>query len=173
MSKSIDIQVPQLKFPLTCVVCMSPASKQYEVQQVYSRGRGSATVKIDVPMCDLHFEAASFKSTAEKLVSTFGLIIGILLAIIAIIVLMMRWVSPEATHIVLRLLLGSIFGFGAFIMVWALFSFWLAPMFAEPESNEARNAIKITQVSPQGNILRLEFSNEQLAEIVQELNQLS
>jgi hypothetical protein len=46
-------------------------------------------------------------------------------------------------------------------------------MFAEPESKEARNAVRITHISPQGNILRLEFSNGQLAEIVQQQNGLS
>ena len=124
-------------------------------------------------MCISHFEAASLKGTVEKLVGTIGVIIGIIAGIIAMIILMMRWESPESTNIILRLLLGGVFGLGVFVMVWAVFALWLAPIFAEPASREAREAVRITRVSPEGNILQLEFRNEQLAEIVQKQNQFS
>ena len=146
MAKTIEVQLSQLKFPPTCVVCMSPASKQYGISQVFSRGTGSATVHINVPMCTSHFEAASAMNSAEKIVVTCGVIVGILAGIATLIIL---------------------------IMVWALFAFWLAPMFAVRESKEARNAVRIVLVSPHAEILRLEFMNEQLAEIVQKENPLS
>ena len=152
---------------------MSPASKQYEVSQIYSRGTGSATVRINVPMCTLHFEAASAKSVAEKLVATCGVIVGILLGIAALILLIIRWVPTGNDSIILKLFIGGIVGFGVFIMVWAMFAFWLAPMFAPTESKEARNAVRIILVSPHAEVLRLEFMNGQLAEIVQKENPLS
>ena len=88
------------------------------------------------------------------------------------IILIMRWVPTGNDSMILKLFIGSIVGFGVFIMVWALFAFWLAPMFAVRESKEARNAVRIVLVSPHAEILRLEFMNEQLAEIVQKENRL-
>ena len=152
---------------------MSPASKQYEVNQVYSRGSGSATVRINVLMCRSHFEAASAKNSAERLVGALGVIVGILAGIAALIILIMRWVPTGNDSVILKLFIGSIVGFGVFIMVWAVVALWLAPMFADRESKEARGAVRIVQVSPRAEVLRLEFMNEQLAEIVQKENQFS
>ena len=173
MSRTIDVQSSRLTFPPTCVVCMSPASKQYEVSQVYSRGSGSATVRLNVPMCSSHFEAAGAKSSVEKLVGVLAVILGILAGIAALVILIMRWVPTGNDSISLKLFIGSIVGFGIFIMVWAMVALWLAPMFADRESKEARGAVQIVLVSPHAEVLRLEFMNEQLAEIVQKANELS
>ena len=173
MTKTIEVQSSTLMFPPMCVVCMSPASKQYEVSQVYSRGTKSATVTIKVPMCTSHFEAASSKSSAEKIVASCGVIVGILAGIAALILLILRWVPTGNDSLILKLFIGSIIGFGVFVMVWAMFVFWVAPMFAAQESKEARNAVKIVLVSPHAEVLRLEFMNEGLAEIVQKENQRS
>jgi hypothetical protein len=152
---------------------MSPASQQYEVSQVYSRGTGSATVRINVPMCSSHFEAAGAKTSAEKLVSALGVVFGISAAIAALIILIMRWVQTGNDSLLLKLFIGSIVGFGVFIMFWAMVALWLAPMFADRESKEARDAVRIVLVSPHAEVLRLEFMNEQLAEIVQKENEFS
>jgi len=150
---------------------MSPASKQYELERIFSYGRSkSYTVKVSVPMCELHFEAASFKGTAERLVGILGVIIGIFAGLIAVIILLTHWVSTGERNIILNLFAGGVFGLGVFIMVWAGISFWLAPLFAVPESKEARNAVKITQYWPKDQFVQLEFQNESLAEIVQKAN---
>lgn len=169
MSKNIDVQLAQLKFPPTCVVCMSPATKQYEVSQVYSRSTKSSTVQIYVPMCTSHFEAATAKSAAEKLIAILAVILGICVGLAALAILVMRWVGDDS--IILKLAIGSIVGFGVFVMAWALIALWIAPMFASTESKDARNAVKIVLVSPYAEKLRLEFKNEQLAEIIQKENQ--
>ena len=173
MPRTIDVRSSRLTFPPTCVVCMSPASKQYEVSQVYSRGSGSATVRINIPMCSSHFEAAGAKSQVERLVGTLAVIIGILAGIAALVILIMRWVPTGNDSIVLKFFIGSIVGFGVFIMVWAVVALWLALMFADRESKEARGAVRIVLVSPHAEVIRLEFTNEQLAEIVQKANKLS
>lgn len=165
MSKTIEVQSAQLKFPPTCVACMSPATKQYEVSQVYSRGTKSSTVQINVPMCTPHFEAASAKSTVEKLIAILAVIVGICLGLAALAILVTRWVGDDS--LILKLVIGSIIGFGVFVMAWAMVAVWIAPMFASTESKEARNAVRIVLVSPYAEVLRLEFKNEQLAEIVQ------
>jgi len=167
MAKSIDAQLSQLKFPPTCVVCTSPASKQYELQKIFSYGRRSYAVKVSVPMCNQHFEAASFKGTAEKLVGTLGIISGIGAGILAAVVLFVAWQPTEYDNLILKLFAGSIVGFGAFIMVWAVIALWLAPMFAEHPLQGGRNAVQITHYWPKDQFVRLEFKNEQLAEIVQ------
>jgi hypothetical protein len=123
-------------------------------------------------MCTSHFEAASATSVAEKLVTACGVIVGILLGIAALIILILRWVPTGNDSLILKLFIGGIVGFGVFIMVWAMFAFWLAPMFAPTASKEARNAVKIVLISPHAEMLRLAFMNEQLAEIVQKENPL-
>ena len=170
MSKSIDVQSAHLTFPEMCVVCLSPATKQYEVNQVYSQGTKSSTVRIKVPMCSTHFEAATSKSLPEKLIAMLAIAMGGCAGLAALAVLVMRWVGEDG--LLLKLLIGSLVGFGVFVMVWALVALWIAPMFASSESKEARNAVRIVLVSPYAEVLRLEFGNEQLAEIVQKENRL-
>ena len=166
MSKSIDVRLTRFNFPSTCVVCMSPSSKLFGVEQVYTYGNNSYTLQVNVPMCEKHYEAASFKSTAEKLVGNiFAAGGGILAGIAAMIILIFRWQGDES--IILKLFIGGIVGFGVFVMVWWIIYAFLAPLFSERESKEARNAVKILLYSPGEQIARLEFANEQLAEILQ------
>lgn len=168
MSKSIDVQLSQLKFPSTCcVVCMSPVATEYELQKTFSYGRRSYTVKVSVPMCSQHFESASFKGTAEKLVGTLGLIGGIGAGLLVTIILLISWQETSHDSLILKLFAGGVFGLGIFVMVWAVIALGLAPLFAEPTSKEARNAVRITHYWPKDQFVRLEFENEPLAEIVQ------
>lgn len=169
MSKSIDVHSANLQFPNMCVVCLSPATKQYEVSQVYSQGTKSSTVRINVPMCGSHFEAARAKNAAEKLIAILAVIVGICMGFAALTILVMRWVGDDS--LILKLVIGSIVGFGVFVMAWALVALWVAPMFASTESKEARNAVRIVLVSPHAEILRLDFKNDRLAEIIQKENQ--
>ena len=166
MPKAINVRLSEVRFPATCVVCMSPAPKSYELQKIFTYGRRSYTVKVNLPMCDLHFEAASFKGTAEKLVGTLGVIGGILAGLFAAIILMVRWRGTGEGNLILNLFAGGVFGLGIFLIVWAVFALSVAPLFAEPESKEARNAVRITRYWPSDKVVQLEFQNEQLAEIV-------
>jgi len=145
---------------------MSPAPKSYELQKIFTYGRRSYTIKVNLPMCDLHFEAASFTGTAEKLVGTLGVIGGILAGLFAAIILMVRWRGTGEGNLILNLFAGGVFGLGIFLIVWAVFALSVAPLFAEPESKEARNAVRITRYWPSDKVVQLEFQNEQLAEIV-------
>lgn len=166
MSKAVDVALSQVRFPSTCVVCMSPAAKSYELQKIFTMGRRSYTVKVNVPMCDLHYEAASFKGTAEKLVGTLGVMIGILIGLFAAVMLILRWQGAGEGNIFLKLFAGGVFGIGIYLIVWAVISLSIAPLFAERESKEARNAVRITRYWPGEQVIRLDFQNEQLAEIV-------
>lgn len=165
MPKAINVPLSEIRFPATCVVCMSPASKPYELQKIFTYGRRSYTVKVNVPMCDSHFEAASFKGTAEKLVGMLGVIGGILAGLFAAIILMVRWRGTGEGNLILNLFAGGVFGLGIFLIVWAVVALSVAPLFAEPESKEARRAVRITHYWPADKVVRLEFENEQLAEI--------
>jgi hypothetical protein len=164
--KAINVPLSEVRFPATCVVCMSPAPKSYELQKIFTYGRRSYTIKVNLPMCDLHFEAASFTGTAEKLVGTLGVIGGILAGLFAAIILMVRWRGTGEGNLILNLFAGGVFGLGIFLIVWAVFALSVAPLFAEPESKEARNAVRITRYWPSDKVVQLEFQNEQLAEIV-------
>jgi len=166
MSKSVDIKLAQFKFPSMCVVCMSPSSKYFVIEQVYTYGRKTYRMKVDVPMCERHYQAASFKSAMEKFVGKIVAIGGgVLAGIVAMIVLILRWVGDDG--LIIKLFIGSIMGFGAFAIAWWVISSFIAPLFATSESKDARNAVKITRHSPFDQVTRLEFSNEQLAEMLQ------
>ena len=170
MSKAIDVQLTQVRFPATCVVCMSPASREYKLQKIFTFGRRSYTVTLNVPMCDLHFESASFKGTAEKLIGKIGVAVGILAGLIATVMLLTHWQGTGQGNIILNLFAGGVFGIGIFLILWAMISLSVAPLFAEPASKEARNAVKMTRYWPKDQFVRLEFENEQLAEIVKSVN---
>jgi hypothetical protein len=168
MSKTFDVLLSQVKFPNSCVVCLTPAARQYPLEKTFSMGRRSYTVKVGVPMCDSHFQTASFKGTAEKLIGTLAVIGGILTGFFAAIVLVVRW--EGAGNIILKLFAGGIFGLGIFLIVWVVITLSVAPLFAEPESKEARGAVRITHYWPREQVVRLEFQNEQVAELVKQLN---
>jgi hypothetical protein len=145
---------------------MSPSSKEYALEKTFTMGRRSYNVKVGVPMCATHFEAASFKGTAEKLVGTLGVIGGILAGLFAGVLLILRWQGAGQNNLILQLFAASIFAIGIGLIVWAVAALSIAPLFAEPESKEARNAVQITNYWPKNQVVRLEFQNEQLADIV-------
>ena len=166
MSKAIDIHLSQLRFPSTCVVCMSPATKSHELQKGSTYRRRSYTVKVNVPMCDLHFWSASVKGPAEKWIGILGVIAGILSGLLATTLVLVHWEGIGYANILLNLLAGGILGLAIFLIVWAIISLSMASFFAEPASKEARQAVRFTRYWPEHQFVRLEFQNEQLADIV-------
>ena len=170
MPKSIDLHLSQIKFPSTCVVCMSPASKEYKLQKVFTFGRRSYTLTINVPMCDVHFESASFKGPMERLVAKIGIMTGIVAGVLATIALLVYWQQMGQGNILLIFIPAGILGLGIFLILWALISLSVAPLFAEAPSKEARRAVRMTRYWPKDQFVRLEFQNEQLAELVRSVN---
>jgi uncharacterized membrane protein len=170
MTKTIDVSLSQMHFPATCAVCMSPAAKRYQQHKTFTFGRRSYTVRVDVPMCDQHFDAASFKGTAERLIGLVGVVIGIIVGLMSMVILILHWQGTGQGNIVLNLLLGGVVGLGMFLAVWALISLSIASLFADPASKEARNAVQVTHYWPHDKFVRLRFEQEQLAEIVQSMS---
>jgi len=168
MPGSMNAKLSQLKFPPTCVVCMSPAANHHEIEKTFNYGRRSYTVKVKVPMCDSHAEAARFKGPVEKIVNGLAVFGGISLGIIAAILLFIRWVGEVS--IIAKIFGSGLFGFGAFIIFWWITTASIAPFFATPQSKEARNAVQIGMYWPKDKIVRLDFENEQLAEMVRGFN---
>jgi len=170
MSKTIDAQLSQLHFPMTCAVCMSPATTHYKLDKIFTYGRRSHTVKVDVPMCEQHFSAASFKGAAERFVGWLGVGISILVGLFAMVILILRWQGTGEGNILLNLFVGGVFGLGIFLIVWAIISLSIAPRFADPASKEARNAVQITHYWPKDKFVRLSFEQDYLADIVQKMS---
>jgi hypothetical protein len=102
---------------------MSPATKLFKLEKIFTYGRQSHTVSVDVPMCDQHYEVASFKGTAERLVGMLGVAIGILFGLFAAVMLILRWRGTGEGNIILNLLVAGIFGLGMFLIVWAVFPY--------------------------------------------------
>ena len=166
----MDIHLSQLRFPPTCVVCMSPASKEYKLQKIFTFGRRSYTLTINIPMCDLHFQSASFKGTAEKSVAKLGIIAAIVSGVLVTGTLLVYWQQTGQGNTFLNLIPAGILGLGIFLILWAIISLSVAPLFAEAASKEARRAVRMTRYWPKDQFVRLEFQNKQLADIVRSVN---
>jgi hypothetical protein len=121
-------------------------------------------------MCEQHFNAASYKGTAERLVGWLGVGIGILVGLFAMIILILRWQGTGEGNILLNLFVGGVFALGMFLIVWAIISLSIAPKFADPASKEARNAVQIMRYWPNDQFVQLKFNHEHLAEIVHKMS---
>ena len=119
-------------------------------------------------MCDSHFEAASYKSPAERFVNWVAVFGGALFGLFCAVLLVLRWQTDE--NILFKLFGGGIFGLGVFAVFWWIVSASIAPLFASSDSKEARNAVRITRYWPREQIAQLEFKNENLVDLIQKTN---
>jgi len=171
MSRSIDIQKPRLKFPPVCAVCLAPAAQVFKLQRTLTYGRRSFTLWVPVPMCEPHLEKALRKSPAERLIGWLGTLGGLLAWAVTTGMLFSLWAGSGQGNLILNLFSAGFFGFGVFLIVWGSISYWLAPLFADGESKEARKAVQIKRYWPKDQYIRLEFQNEPLAEMVEKESQ--
>jgi hypothetical protein len=172
MPKSKLLPLKQIQFPPNCVICLSSAgSKRYPIQQIFTYGRTSHTVIVEIPMCEAHFASASYKAPAERVTEYLGIGFGILAGIFAAILLFLRWQGSGG--LILKLFLGALFGFGLFILTWWVIAILIAPHLAAPESKEVRNAVRITRYMPGEQLVQLDFVNEQMAGLVDKANESS
>ncbi len=168
MSRAIDVKFQDLKFPPSCAVCLSPAARSYSLKRVFSYGRGrrSFTVKIDVPMCELHFAAALYRSPIEKLAGWLALILSIVTGSEAAFTLLRYWSATGQGSLVIDLLAGGVISLGIFLLVWVILITWLVPLAAAPESKKARDAVRIVRFGLRDQLVRLMIANDQLAEMI-------
>ena len=171
MSTSIDLHLSQIRFPHLCVVCMLPATRAHQIQKVIFHKRSSYTVRVDVPMCTRHFEAASVKATTEKRVGQIGVTLGILAGLGVTILYPVLWRGTGSENLLPGFFADSLYGIVAFTPFWAVISFILAPLFTDPDSKAARRAVRFTQYWPKDQYVRLTFQNEHIAEIVRNADQ--
>jgi hypothetical protein len=166
MSKVIDVHLSQVRFPSSCAVCTAPSTKRYELRHIVVSRRKSYTVKLNVPMCEGHFQSATHRGTAESLLDKLGLMVGALTGLAVIIFSLGYWQATEGENALLSLFVGSIFGLAIFLLLWAGISRAAAPRFATTASKEARYAVRFRRYWPQDQFVRLEFQDEELADIV-------
>lgn len=162
MPKAIDIHLSHLRFPSNCVVCPSPASQAYELRKSLIRKHKSYTVKVNVPMCDLHFRWARFFGIAEKGIRTFGIIAAILAGVFIIVLL--RVYGEGAGRV--DLFAAGLLGLGTVLSFWTIVSLALVPFLAIPASGHAHRAVRLRRYWPEDQFVRLEFQDEQLADVV-------
>jgi hypothetical protein len=168
MSKSITVPLDQVNFPPSCVVCLSPASGEFPVRQVYTAGTMSHHLTLNVPMCAVHHEVASHKGQAERTVGCLGVVGGALFGIVSVIFLLSRWEGGGGVFA--KIFMGLLVGFGMFVLAWWIVADQLAPLFAVSKAKEARDAVQITLVRPFDKRMVLLFSNEAMAEFVEKMN---
>jgi hypothetical protein len=90
-------------------------------------------------MCDPHFEAASFKGTAEKFVSTLGVMGGILAGLFATVILFIRWEGAGESNIILKYLQVAFSDLASFWSFGQLLPYQLHPCL--PNQNPKRPAM--------------------------------
>jgi hypothetical protein len=118
-------------------------------------------------MCDCHFQSATLQGTEETVIDKLGMILGACTALFVIHSLLVYRQGTSEGNALLGLFAGGIFGLGSFLAVWASISLILAPLFAKPASKHARHAVRLRRYWSKDQFVRLEFQNEQLADIVQ------
>lgn len=170
MSKSVDVYlsqdnhrnliIPANRFPDKCVVCLEKATKEYMSEKTYNVGKRVIPIRLYLPMCDTHFEKASFEGPAEKLVGgPLAVIGGIIVGILGAWLASRPWDAQFEIDLLPSAFLALIFA----AIAWVIIAYY-APKFADPESMETREAVKITRYEPARQWIRLEFKQEQLAE---------
>ena len=170
MPKTVDVYLSQDKngflnipasgFPGVCVACMEKATKEYTSEKTFNVGKRVIPIRLYLPMCDVHFEKASFKSPAEKLVGgPLAVIGGLLIGILGAWLAGRPWDPQFQIGLIPSAFMALIFA----AIAWAVIIYY-APKFADPASKEARDAVKITRYEPARQMVRLEFRHEEVAQ---------
>jgi hypothetical protein len=160
MTHMIKIVGTEVKFPQECAVCSRSTEKTYRIEHTFSFGRGTVPISLAIPLCPEHLAVAKSKSPAERLCERLGLFGGIAAG------LLVSWLASGQG----LLLVTVLSGLGVFLIVWTATRFWLAPVFASPETKAARNSVHLKKYWPASNELELELSNERLASQLIQLN---
>lgn len=170
MPKRLTIRGLDILFPPICLVCQQPAEKRYDITRTLSFGSRSMTITIPVPLCAAHHATASTKNRTEQLVGQMGLILGILAGLAVCAALLAYWSVSAQGNLITNLLLAAFIGLGAFLIIWSLLTFFVAPLFASPESKAVRGVLKIRHFWPATQDVQLEFNSETAAELVAHSN---
>lgn len=170
MQNRITLHGVDVKFPPVCLVCRAPAQKNYKIDRTFSYGKSSMTVTIPIPLCEQHHTLAVTPSSTEKTVGRIGLILGVLSGAGAAYALWNMWSKNPNNSQMTMILMSGFFGISALVIIWSIFSFWLAPMFGSKEAKEVRNVMKIRHFWPGKYDVQLEFTDPNTAQLVAAAN---
>jgi hypothetical protein len=163
----------QVKFPDACVCCLGYAHKEFKIERTFVYGRKSILLQLPVPMCDKHYAQAIAKSPAQTWCQRIGVVAGIGSGLAAGWGLMRYWSATGQGSLVTNILLALFVGISAFVTVWAILHFWLAPLFASAETKSVIHSVRMTKYDPFHQVLELEFVNDSVAELTAHENLLT
>lgn len=170
MQNKVTLHGVDVKFPPICLACLAPAQKQYNIDRTFSYGKSSMTVTIPIPLCEAHHTLAVSRSSAEKTVGNVGLVLGLLSGAGVAYTLWNMWSKNPNNNQPTLIFLAGFFGISALIILWSIFSFWLAPMFGSREAKKVRNVMKIRRFWPAKYDVQLEFTDPNTARLVAAAN---
>lgn len=170
MQNRVTIHGIDVKFPPVCLVCLAPSQKQYKIDRTFSYGKSSMTVTIPIPLCEAHHTLAVSKSSAEKVVGQIGLFLGLVSGVGVAYALWNMWSKNPNNSQTTLIFLAAFFGISALIILWSIFSFWIAPMFGSKEAKQVRNIMKIRHFWPAKYDVQLEFTDSNTAQLVAAAN---
>jgi hypothetical protein len=157
----------QVALPPYCVFCLAPADKMYKIDRTFSYGRASQTVEVEIPLCAEHYRVATHKNPAEILVGRIGFWLGVLAGVATGGGLLIYWFVHRQGTPLLNIPIALAIGTGFFLILWSSSIFWLAPQFADPQSRQVRESVRILHFWPGDDLLELEFQNERAAHLVE------
>lgn len=163
--RAIQFHGQQIKFPPVCACCLNPVYKEYKFEKMFTYGRNSFIMQLPVPLCHQHYQHAEAQSPAQIWCERIGVAVGGAFGLAVLLGLLRYWAVTEQGNLFLNIFLALIIGTGMFIIIWATAKFWLAPLFAFPETKSVFNSVRMTKFDPTRQILEIRFENETVAEL--------
>jgi len=154
-----------VKFPDACVCCLGCVHHNFNIERTFTYGKRSIILKLPVPMCNKHFALAVVRSPAQIWCQRIGLVAGIGSGLAVGRGLMRYWSATGQGSLVSNLLLVLVIGICFAVTVWAVFYFWLAPLFVFAETRSVIHSVRMTKYDPFHQTLELAFVNDTVAEL--------
>ena len=170
MQNKVTLHGVDVKFPPLCLVCLAPSQKQYQIERTFSLGKSSMTVTIPIPLCEAHNTLAVSRSSTEKGIERTGLALGLIAGAAVAYTLWNMWSTNPNNSQTTLIFLAGFFGLSAVLILWAIFAFWIAPMFGSKEAKQVRNVMKIRHFWPAKYDVQLEFTDPKIAQMVAAAN---
>jgi hypothetical protein len=155
----------QIKFPPACAYCLKAVHKEFNFEQTFTYGKQSIILQLPVPLCRQHYQQASAQSPAQIWCERIGQAGGALLALAILLALTRYWSLTSQGIIILNLFIAFLAGTSVGVVLWAVTKFWMAPLFAFPETKAVIKSVQMKKYNPTRRILEIAFQNETMAEL--------
>lgn len=157
-------------FPRACMVCHDATAGDYHVVKTFTIGQVNYDVTFDVPLCAKHLEAAERKNRAETLVEHLGFELGFAAGALTLGGLVFYWYQSGQPINPGSLFIAVLAGAAIFVTVWAAIALFVAPLFGDADSKQARSAVRAVHYWPASGDIMFEFASDESARLFAQAN---